>query len=148
MKNIDEKVVRDFGTEWTEFDQIGLPEKESLKEFNRYFNIFPLNELNDKKIGADFGCGTGRWAKHIAPKVRKLYCIDPSASLEVAKKNLSEFQNIVFEKSSISNNSIEDNSLDFAYCLGVIHHIPDPKKALRDCVLKIKKSSPFLVYLY
>jgi len=148
MKNIDKKVVRDFGTEWTEFDQKGLSKKESLKEFNRYFNIFPLDELNDKKVGADFGCGTGRWAKHIAPKVKKLYCIDPSSSLEVAKKNLSEFQNIVFSKSSVSNNPIEDNSLDFAYCLGVIHHIPDPKKGLRDCVLKIKKSSPFLLYLY
>ncbi|SVD92672.1 uncharacterized protein METZ01_LOCUS445526, partial [marine metagenome] len=129
MKNIDEKVVRDFGTEWTEFDQTRLPEKESLEEFNRYFNIFPLNELNNKKVGADFGCGTGRWAKHIAPKVRKLYCIDPSSSLDVAKKNLSDFKNIIFENSSISNNSIEDNSLDFAYCLGVIHHIPDPEKA-------------------
>ena len=50
MRNIDEKVVKDFGTEWTKFDQTRLPEKESLKEFNRYFNIFPLNELNNKKI--------------------------------------------------------------------------------------------------
>ena len=42
-KNIDEKVVKDFGDEWTKFDQTRYPEKESLEEFNRYFNIFPLD---------------------------------------------------------------------------------------------------------
>ena len=147
-KNIDEKVVKDFGYEWTKFDQTKYPEDESLEEFNRYFNPFPLEDLNENKIGADFGCGTGRWAKHIAPRVGRLYCIDPSAAIEVAKKNLSDLNNIVYEKASISNNSLKEDSLDFAYCLGVIHHIPDPKKALSDCIAKLKKDSPILIYVY
>ena len=50
MKNIDEKVVKDFGTEWTKYDQSKFPEKESLKEFHRYFNIFPLNRNNSSAV--------------------------------------------------------------------------------------------------
>jgi len=147
-KNIDEKVIKDFGDEWTKFDQTRYPEKESLEEFNRYFNIFPLDSLTKEKIGADFGCGTGRWAKHIAPKVKKLYCVDPSSAIEAAKKNLNNLNNVIYEKASISKNSIKEASLDFAYCLGVIHHIPDPKEALNDCVVKLKQGSPILIYVY
>ena len=40
-------------------------------------------------IGFDMGCGSGRWAKLIANKVKLLNCIDPSAvALEQAKINL------------------------------------------------------------
>ena len=57
-------------------------------------------------------------------------------------------KNISFEKSSISTNSIEDESLDFAYCLGVLHHTPDPELSMKDCVLKLKQGAPFLIYVY
>ena len=56
-----------------------------------------LNELNLSKKRfnscADLGCGTGRWAKLVAPKVGKLHCIDPSSALDVARSNLSQFNN-------------------------------------------------------
>ena len=38
--------------------------------------------------------------------------------------------------------------MDFGYCLGVLHHIPDTKQALLSCTSKLKKGSPFLLYIY
>ena len=32
------------------------------------------------------GCGSGRWAQFVAPRVKKLFCIDPSEAINVAKK--------------------------------------------------------------
>ena len=32
------------------------------------------------------GCGSGRWAKLISPKVKLLNCIEPSNAIEIAKK--------------------------------------------------------------
>ena len=78
LKNIDEKVVKGFGEEWDSFNQSSLDEKEAKDLFNRYFNIFPSDFLKDNKIGIDIGCGSGRWAKHIAPLVKELYCVDAS----------------------------------------------------------------------
>ena len=43
---------------------------------------------------------------------------------------------------------IKENSMDFGYSLGVLHHIPDTKEALKKCVSKLKPGAPFLVYLY
>ena len=43
---------------------------------------------------------------------------------------------------------INDNSMDFGYSLGVLHHIEDTDKGIVECVRKLKKNAPFLIYLY
>src|SRR5829696_4890956 len=92
--NFDEEVVREFGKEWSTFDQSHLPSKDQVEVFNAYFSIFPWHKMPKSAMGFDLGCGSGRWAKLVAPRVGKLHCIDPSiAALEVARKNLSEQQN-------------------------------------------------------
>ena len=95
------------------------------------------------------GCGSGRWANFIAPKVKTLNCIEPSKqALYVAQKNLKEHKNCEFYNDEVNNCLLKDNSQDFGYCLGVLHHIPDTKKGLEACVKKLKKGAPFLLYLY
>ena len=95
------------------------------------------------------GCGSGRWAKYIAPKVKLLNCIEPSPkALKVAKQNLKEFDNCKFECASSNSNSLKERSQDFGYCLGVLHHTPNPILGLKSCVSKLKQGSPFLLYLY
>ena len=63
-------------------------------------------------------------------------------------KNLKEFDNCKFECGSSNFNSLKDNSQDFGYCLGVLHHTPDPELGLQSCISKLKKGCPFLLYLY
>ena len=147
MKNIDQKVVSSFGEEWNHYKQDSG--EDLFSAYNQYFHIFPKNYLNKNSEGFDMGCGSGRWAKFIAPKVKILNCIEPSPkAISVAKKNLKEFQNCYFECASSNSNSIKENSQDFGYCLGVLHHTPDPQMGLINCVKKFKKGSPFLLYLY
>jgi len=43
---------------------------------------------------------------------------------------------------------MEDNSMDFGYSLGVLHHIPNTQKGINSCVAKLKPGAPFLLYLY
>lgn len=149
FKNYDKKLVEDFGKEWTYYDQRDLSDKEISILFDQYFDIFPINDLNKNKIGFDFGCGSGRWAKFILPKVKKLICIDASlAALNVAKQNLKYFDNSEFVCSTSTNFSLKKNSMDFGYSLGVLHHLPDPEDGLLKCVERLKKGAPFLLYLY
>ncbi len=148
MKNIDEKVVKGFGDEWTRFDQKELNGNELNSYFNQYFSIFPWELISQNSCGFDMGCGSGRWAKLVAPKVGILHCIDPSSAINVAKLNLKSFNNCVFHNSTTESFSVPDGSMDFGYSLGVLHHIPDTQLALNDCVKKLKIGAPFLVYLY
>lgn len=148
-KNIDNKVVADFGREWTRYDQSGASEAELLALFERYFAIFPLSTLSDNSCGFDLGCGSGRWARFIAPRVGELHCIDPSAdALAVARRNLESAEDCRFHLAAVDAIPLDDCSMDFGYSLGVLHHVPDTAAGLRHCVDKLKPGAPFLLYLY
>ena len=147
--NIDQKVIEDFGNEWGNYDQSTIDDQDLIKAFNQYFNIFPKNFLNKDKEGFDMGCGSGRWAKIIAPQIKKLNCIDPSVeALNVAKKNLFLKNNVIFYNKGVNEKSLEPNSQDFGYCLGVLHHVTETQKGINSCYNLLKKNSPFLIYLY
>lgn len=149
MSNIDTKTVAGFGDEWTRFDQSALPSEELQKLFEWYFEIFPWSTLPPDGVGFDLGCGSGRWAKCVAPRVGKLHCIDASdAALEVAKRNLREQPNCEFHHASVDQMPLADQSMDFGYSLGVLHHVPDTLDGIRSCVAKLKPGAPFLIYLY
>lgn len=148
MTNIDPQVVSGFGDEWSRFDQSELSSEELEELFNSYFNIFPWKDLPSDAVGFDLGCGSGRWAKLVAPRVGKLHLIDPSEALEVAKSNLKGLSNCEFHKAEVSDIPLADSSCDFGYSLGVLHHIPDTEAGLRACVARLKPGAPFLLYLY
>ena len=148
MKNQDKNTVEGFGDEWSRFDQSDLPEDEQQLLFDEYFSVFPWKDISKESVGFDLGCGTGRWAKSVAPKVKKLICIDPSNAIDIAKKNLSNFDNCEFESATVDDMSIDNNSMDFGYSLGVLHHVPDTEMGIRQCVEKLKKGAPLLLYLY
>ncbi len=148
MKNLDVNTVNSFGDEWARFDQSALSEEEANKIFDEYFAVFPWDRLPDGATGFDMGCGSGRWAKLMAPRVGHLHCIDPSSALEVAKVALSSAKNASFIQASVDDHPLPANSQDFGYSLGVLHHVPDTAAAISACVEMIKPGAPFLVYLY
>lgn len=148
-RNLDVDTVAGFGQEWREYDQAGATDAELVAAFNRYFAVFPWNELPAGAVGFDLGCGSGRWARHVAPRVQKLHCIDASAeALAVAETNLREIGNCEFHHASVDELPFSDASMDFAYSLGVLHHVPDTQSGIRSCVEKLKPGAPFLIYLY
>jgi SAM-dependent methyltransferase len=147
--NFDAATVKSFGTEWKGFDQSLVPESELFEAFSRYFKIFPWDCLHDGAEGFDMGCGSGRWAKLVAPRVGKLNCIDPSPeALSVAQHALASRDNVQFFLASANSVPLPQESQDFGYSLGVLHHAPDTAAALRGCADLLKPGAPLLVYLY
>lgn len=146
--NVDPEVVASFGREWKKFDQSALAEDELRTLFEEYFEIFPWDELPSNAVGFDLGCGTGRWARCVAPRVGVLHCIDPSDAIEVARANLAAFSNCRFHRAAVDAIPLPHGSCDFGYSLGVLHHVPDTQAGITDCVRKLKPGAPFLLYLY
>jgi len=147
--NVDPATVAGFGQEWQSFDQSGAAPAELDAVFAQYFAVFPWAQLPPAAVGADLGCGSGRWAARVGPRVGTLHCVDASEeALAVARRNLSGLPNCVFHLAEVDAIALPDASLDFAYSLGVLHHIPDTAGALKACVRLLKPGAPLLVYLY
>lgn len=142
------KVIQDFGDEWARFPQDHI-QPELRNVYIDYFSIVPKEKISRKSVCLDVGCGSGRWSKFVAPKVKKIFCLDPSINaLNVAKRNLSEYSNCTFLNNSADSINLEDNSIDFAYSLGVLHHVDNTEECLKEIFNKLKPGSPFLIYLY
>lgn len=148
-ENVDRQVVDDFGREWQRFDQRGATPTELQQQFERYFSIFPWEQLPPDARGFDLGCGSGRWARFVAERVGALACIDASSeALSVAQRNLADRSTCTYHVASVERIPLADNSMDFGYSLGVLHHVPDTAAGIRSCVAKLKPGAPMLLYLY
>jgi SAM-dependent methyltransferase len=133
--NLDLQVTRGFGREWSTFrqDSDHLSQQQRQAIFEDYFRIFPWHLLpSGGGVGLDVGCGTGRWSMLVAPRVQHLHLLDPSAeALNVARENLRGMNNVSYHLASVATIPLPPKSLDFAFSLGVLHHVPDTRRRSR-----------------
>jgi SAM-dependent methyltransferase len=150
LRNIDPQVATGFGHEWSTFRQDEALSREDREEiFHAYFSIFPWDDLAPEAVGIDVGCGSGRWSTMVAPRVGQLHLLDASReALTVAEQNLAGQRNVTFHLASVDDIPLPDSSLDFAFSLGVLHHVPDTMAAIQSVAAKLKAGAPFLLYLY
>ncbi|MDQ6842814.1 MAG: class I SAM-dependent methyltransferase [Bacteroidota bacterium] len=144
--NIDKKVVNDFGEEWLKFN--AFTDDLIKKAGQEYFDIVDEKIVNKDTYAIDIGCGTGRWTKYLSSQAGFIEAVDPSNAIFAADKLLSEVKNVRLTKASVDTLPFADETFDFAMSVGVLHHIPDTKQAMQDCVKKVKKGGYFYVYLY
>lgn len=145
-KNIDSKVVEEFGDEWLKFNKF---EDEVISQIgNEYFDIVTSEMVNKSTYVLDVGCGTGRWTKYLSAKAGFVEATDPSNAIFAASKLLEGTNNVRLTRVSAENLPFNDETFDFAMAVGVLHHIPNTQVAMYDCVKKIKKGGYFYVYLY
>lgn len=134
-----------FGYEWTKFQQI-TPDYE--KQFLKW--VTPLKPADFKsKAVLDAGCGTGRnsyWP--LIYNASKVCAFDfDKHTVQVAKKNLSKFKNAKVEYMSIYNIKYT-NTFDIALCIGVLHHLENPKLAIKNLIKATKKGGRVVVWVY
>ena len=144
--NIDHKTVSSFGEEWNAFH--GFNERELEFTGDMYFDIVTKEMLNENSTVIDIGCGSGRWIKYLDGRYRKMVGLDPSKAIYAADKLLGKNDKVELVMASTDHIPFPEGSFDFAYSLGVLHHIPDTEKALADSVKMVRPGGHFLVYLY
>ncbi len=144
--NRDDKTVESFGEEWLKFNRFTEEEINSIGD--EYFDIVPKELLQPSTVALDAGCGSGRWSRYLAPKVGWVEAIDPSKAIYAAASQNNDLDNIRFSKADINDLPFNDESFDFVFSLGVLHHIPDTEMALSALSRQLKSGGHLLLYLY
>ena len=145
--NKDNLTIKGFGDEWSTYTQNDEPKYDLQKIYLDYFAWINDYIINYDNV-LDVGCGSGRWAKFIAPRSSKLDVLDPSEeALKVAKMNLADFKNINYINSTADELSFSDQ-YSFVYSLGVLHHIPDTRAAVSTVSKFVMPGGHLLLYLY
>jgi hypothetical protein len=64
-----------------------MKSKKVQKVFSEYFAMLPWDSYTAKAQGFDMGCGSGRWARMVSPRVGRLHSIDLCVAIDVARAN-------------------------------------------------------------
>ena len=56
----------------------------------------------------------------------------------MAQRNLGKYLNCHFHQAAVDAIPLAPDSLDFCYSLGVLHHVPDPTRALAEVARVLK----------
>ena len=145
MKIDHKESYQDFGEQFTIDGDIN-GNWGSVKLLEEIVHPFDLNLIKEKEI-AEIGVGSGRISNNLLKyNPNKIFGIEPSAAIEVAKKNIKsnkvEFFNIKGQDINF------ENKFDYVFSIGVIHHIPEYRKVLKKIQKSLKKNGRFIIWVY
>ena len=138
--------IKDFGDQFKYHNKVDNY-WGSLEMLQDIVNPFDLANIKNKTI-CEIGTGSGRILKNLSKMdPDKIYAIEPSEAIEVAKiNNLDSKEKIIFK--NITGQSITlENEIDYTFSLGVIHHIPEAEVVCKKIYKSLKKNGKFIIWL-
>lgn len=102
--------------------------------FGDRFHLHALLALIDDSLTVgDLGCGTGQVSELIAPHVAKVIAVDGSTDMvQAARRRLKGSANVDVRRGDMEALPIDDAQLDVAILALVLHHVPEPVRALAE----------------
>lgn len=94
----------------------------------------------------DLGCGTGQFSALVAPYVAKVVAVDASAEmLSAAKTRLADTSNVDVRRGTLEALPVDDQQLDIAVLALVLHHVPDPGRAIAEAARVVAPGGRVLI---
>tara|TARA_Y100000589_G_scaffold94989_1_gene89698 strand:- start:3406 stop:4452 length:1047 start_codon:yes stop_codon:yes gene_type:complete len=113
-------------------------------------NINP--DLVKGKSVIDVGCGSGRHSFALSKLgANHVTAVDFGDEGLNIGRNLAEqlnINNISFRKVDVLEMPFKNESFDFVFCNGVLHHTTNIEKGIQELIRVCKKGSPIYLYLY
>ncbi len=145
ISGLKQKTAKSFGFEWNRFHQMFAAYRINFLNY-----IDPIKESFFKdKIILDAGCGVGRhtyWAAKF--DAREVIGIDFSEAVEASYENTKNLPNVHIIQADIYNLPFKKETFDFAFSIGVLHHLPDPEKGFQSIIPCIKKGGTYSIWVY
>ena len=108
--------------------------------FGDRFHLAALGALaGGEWVVGDLGCGTGQVTAALAPFVARVIAVDSSAAmLQSARRRLQDLDNVELRRGDLEGIPIDEARLDLATLMLVLHHVPEPDKALAEVARVLK----------
>lgn len=145
MPEKQRETVEAFGWEWTHFDEVVDEHREQFLDW-----ISPITpEFFRGKVVLDAGCGKGRhvyWAAKFGAD--PVLGVDLGSSVDAAFRNTRDLENAHIIQSDLYHLPLKHASLDYMYCIGVLHHLRDPRLAFLTLAKYLKPTGAISAWVY
>lgn len=135
----DEGYSSNFGYQWNRWARVqfedrnfGGPMQGHTTRMFETITGFSAEILSGKTV-LDLGCGPGRFTDVALSMVAKVVALDYSSAIDAAKANFKgKNVDILFVQGGALRTPLKDNSVDFSFTIGVLHHTPSPPDGVRE----------------
>ncbi len=133
-----------FGYQWTVFSEMVIDFRQNFLEY-----ISPLDQrFFPGKRGLDLGCGFGRHIYNAATFGAEMVGVDISDAIESTRINTQGMANVHLVQADVYHLPFKPGVFDFAYSIGVLHHLPQPEKAFQCVVAMVRPGGAVFVWVY
>lgn len=123
--------ANNFGIQWNKFRRTQLDSVSgvpiSRDRFYQFTGWTP-QELQGRWV-LDAGCGAGRFVEVALGAGAHVVAVDYSSACEACLENHAAHPRLTVLQADIYHLPLARESMDFIYCLGVLQHTPDVKRA-------------------
>jgi SAM-dependent methyltransferase len=132
-----------FGYSWTHYPKQNPYTEEQWRDW-----VYPLSPADFVgKVVLDAGCGLGGFAEYArAWGAARVVGIDFSAAIDAARDRLGDTVELVY--GDLYALPLAASSIDLAYSIGVLHHLPDPERGFRSVVEAVKPGGVVFAWVY
>ncbi len=115
--------------------------------FGDTFHLHAMLALLDPTlVVGDLGCGTGQVTELLAPHVARVIAVDGSTDMvQAARRRLKGSAHVEIRRGDLEALPIDDGSLDTGILTLVLHHVPEPLRALTELHRVLKPGGRALV---
>lgn len=139
-----------FGMQWNRFRRTQLDSVSgvaiSRDRFERYTG-WTATDLTGKHV-LDVGCGAGRFAEIALEAGAHVVALDYSEAVDAARANLLSHENLQVVQGDIFALPFAPAQFDFVYCLGVLQHTPNVRRAFLALPPMLKPGGKITVDVY
>jgi SAM-dependent methyltransferase len=139
---VKQRTAESFAYEW---EQFGDDRAEWEQNFRDYLRPHLPSDLEGKLV-LDVGCGSGRHSRQAALAGAQVVAVDLGDSIDVARRNVP--RGVLTIQADAEHLPFASGTFDFVMSIGVLHHLPDPERALRAIVPLARPGGRVHVYLY
>ena len=94
---------------------------------------YELAEIEEDKIAADIGAGTGFITEGLLKRGVRVIVVDQSQEmLDQIRKNFDDPDKLTYKIGDAESLPIEDNEVDHVFANMLLHHVEEPKNAIKE----------------
>lgn len=141
----DRATAEGFASSW---NTVGEGSVYTREQFLEWLEPVPLESLADREV-LELGFGNGSLLYHLAGEgPRRLVGVELGDTFEQTRRNLAHVPREILELHHGDLTTIDLGEFDLVYCIGVLHHLHDPRAGFDSVLRHTRPGGRFHCWVY
>jgi SAM-dependent methyltransferase len=144
VQEVEQRTADAFGYEWTRYSELA---ERYRQQFLDWLRPVTADFFRDKVV-LEGGCGKGRHSALAAEfGARDIVSLDLGEAVEAAFANTRQLENVHIVQADLNHPPVK-RQFDYAFSIGVLHHLPDPERGFHALVSRLKPGGAMSAWVY